>query len=148
MNNIIIEKLIKFVTASNFNKYFVNQLLNEFSVDDDKFKNAILEFFRSGKSSEHKEEPRQLEFDFMNDNRVSKNDSDTALDGQARDFQNAIRLINAIIINFGPLDFIKNEGLWDDIRFLFKIVFEEVTVEEIRDYKINLNLKNGYKNDK
>jgi len=37
----------------------------------------------------------------------------------------------------------------DDIRFLFKIVFEEVTEEEIRDYKINLNLKeNGEKNDK
>jgi len=104
------------------------------------------------KSFQHKEDPRQLEFDFLNDNRVSKNDSDTndaALDGQAHDFQNAIRFINAIFINFGPLDFINGEGLSDDIRFLFKIVFEEVTEEEIRDYKINLNLKeNGENNDK
>jgi len=106
----------------------------------------------NGKSFQHKEDPRQLEFDFLDDNRVSKNDSDTSdagLDGQAHDFQNAIRLINAIFINFGPLDFINREGLSDDIRFLFKIVFEEVTEEEIRDYKINLNLKeNGEQNDK
>jgi len=152
MNKIIDKKLIKFLTAANFDKHIVNQLLNEFRVDDDKFKNAILKFLKNGKSFQHKEDPRQLEFDFLNDNRVSKNDSDTndaALDGQAHDFQNAIRLINAIFINFGPLDFINGEGLSDDIRFLFKIVFEEVTEEEIRDYKINLNLKeNGENNDK
>lgn len=152
MNKIIDKKLIKFLTAANFDKHIVNQLLNEFRVDDDKFKNAILRFLKNGKSFQHKEEPRQLEFDFLDDNRVSKNDSDTSdasLDGQAHDFQNAIRLINAIFIKFGPLDFINKEGLSDDIRFLFKIVFEEVTEEEIRDYKINLNLKeNGENNDK
>jgi len=87
-------------------------------------------------------DPRQLEFEFPDQNRELKKQSDSKevpFEKVSQAFHKAVRFIISVFINLRLADFTENESLQEDLLFLSDLIREMVVENQGSENNIEIN---------
>jgi len=106
------------------------------------FKRASIDKNISASLLGKQKDPRQLEFEFPDQNRELKNQSDSkevTFKKVSQAFSKAVRFIIAVFINLRPADFAENESLQEDLLFLSDLIREMIMENQESENNSELN---------
>ncbi|MCL7406770.1 hypothetical protein MWN63_12335 [Paradonghicola geojensis] len=99
-----------------------------------------------------KKDPRQLEFDFQDENKEIKNQGklkDIKFEIVSHDFHKVIKHVIAVIVNSRPADFTENESLQNDLLRLSGLILEMTAESQNIEYNTeSIFIINGDQDEK